>query len=182
MQVQKSQNLARTSQAQQSARDAASCDIRRTGASSRDCFAARRTEIERGFPIPRGITKTDDRYGQPTIKQQTYEDYYMKASNASHLSGVGREHPTVARRRPKVYRWSKQTRRNRLASFAPFLLGSVRRVALWVAEAYMGSNGEAEAVMVTSSCERVGKTFGKASRPRAAYTAQRGVRSSGILK
>lgn len=37
----------------------------------------------------------------------------------------------------------------------------------------MGSNGEAEAVMVTSSCERVGKTFGKASRPRAAYTAQR---------
>jgi hypothetical protein len=61
-------------------------------------------------------------------------------------------------------------------------LGSVRRVALWVAEAYMGSNGEAEAVMVTSSCERVGKTFGKASRPRAAYTAQRGVRSSGILK
>lgn len=123
MQVQKSQNLARTSQAQQSARDAASCDIRRTGASSRDCFATRRTEIERGFPIPRGITKTDDRYGEPPIKQQAYEDYYMKASNASHLSGVGREHRTrtVARRRPKVYRWSKQTRRNRLASSALFL-------------------------------------------------------------
>jgi hypothetical protein len=114
MQVQKSQNLARTSQAQQSARDAASCDIRRTGASSRDCFAARRTEVERGFPIPRGITKTDDRYGEPPIKQQAYEDYYMKASNASHLSGVGREHRTV-------YRWSKQTRRNRLASSALFL-------------------------------------------------------------
>lgn len=39
----------------------------------------------------------------------------------------------------------------------------------------MGSNGEAEAVMVTSSCERVGKTFGKASRPRTAYTVHSAV-------
>jgi hypothetical protein len=165
----RSRNLARTSQAHQSARDAGMRRPARSGGlarpRARNCFAAWRTEIERAFPIPRSIIRKThikeklqppipiDMENHRTTNKITTTTTWRHRTHRT-WAGWRREHRAGARRRPRATDGASKPAEiasPRLlypSAFRP-TRGSVGGGGLYG----NGMNGEVEAVMVANSCE-----------------------------